>query len=175
MDKQLTNDTISNLVAIGYFWIGDDNPQCSLNICKLLQELNNLTKAQKKSVDDLYHDWKALFLTKYKEDKFEVIKIPKNYTSDDERKLLWISSQAIMNMIASANFEMAYMFLLEMSQEWNELYINVIDLIRKSEFKLSFSEWLTMHFMLALDINGKKDMELAGFRIEKLEDGEFYE
>jgi hypothetical protein len=47
--------------------------------------------------------------------------------------------------------------------------------VKKSKFKLPFSEWLTMHFLVALDINGTKDMELAGYKITKLEEGEFIE
>ena len=175
MDKQLINDTISNLVTIGYFWIGDENPQCALNIYKLLKQLNNLTKAQQKKIDDLYHDWKSLFSVKYKEESFEIIEIPQTYKINDERKLLWISSQTIMNMIASANFEMGYMFLLEMSENWHELYINIIELIKKSEFKMSFSEWLTMHFLVALDINGSKEMELAGYKITKIGEDDIIE
>lgn len=170
MNNTLKDNTISNLVSIAYFWIGDENPQCALNIYKLLDKLDNLTKSQRKKIDDLYHDWNSLFSVKYHNTNFETVGIPKSYSADDDIKLLWISSQTIMNLIASANFEMGYMFLLEMSEDWNELYINVINLIKKSEFKMSFSEWLTMHFMLALDINGTSEMELAGYKIIKLEE-----
>jgi hypothetical protein len=175
MNKELKDNIISNIISIGYYWISDENPQCSINIYKLLNKLNTLTKSQRKKIDDFYHDWNALFKVKYNEKEFELINIPNNYSSNDDLKLLWISSQTIMNLIASTNYEMGYMFLLEMSQDWNELYINVIELIKKSKFKLPFSEWLIMHFLVALDINGTKDMELAGYKITKLEEGGFNE
>lgn len=175
MEKELKDNIIANIVAIGYYWVSDENPQCALNIYKLLSKLKETTKSQKKKIDDFYHDWKAVFNAKYNEKSFDIVNIPESYSADDDTKLLYISSQVIMNLIASANFEMGYMFLLEMSQDWNELYINVLELIKKSEFKMPFSEWLTMHFLVALDINGSKDMELAGYKITKLEEGEIYE
>lgn len=174
MTKEIKQNTIDNLVAVSYYWIGDENPQCSLNVCKLLMKLEDLTKSQKKKIDDLYHDWKALFSTRYKESEFEIINLPDKYV-DDEGKLLFIAVQSIMNLIGATNYEMAFMFLIEMSENWNELYINVVEAVKKSEFKLPFSEWLTMHFMLALDINGKKDMEFAGFKIEKIGDGDIFD
>lgn len=166
MDKNVKKTAIDNLISIGYFWISFPNHLMAHSIWSMLDQVE-LDKASKKKTDDFYHDWKTIFTDKQNEKPADIV-IPEEYCLDEDKKMLWIMSQAIMNLISTGNFELAYMNLLEVGMEWHELYANVIGMIRKTEFCQPFSEWLVNHIYVAFDINGGEEMEMAGYRIQKI-------
>lgn len=172
MTKEIKKDIIDNLVAIAYYWQGDENANCSLNLAKMLKSLKDITKGQSKKIQDLNDDWVAFFSSRVKQSDIVLNPIPEKYNANDDLKLLYMSTQAIMNLISSTDYEMGYMFLTEMSSEWPELYINVINIIKNNEMKIPFSEWLITHTLVAFDILGKTEIEYAGYRITKLEEGD---
>lgn len=166
MDKTLKKMVTDNLVSIGYFWIGFPNHLMAYSIWSMLNQ-TDLDQASRKKTNDFYHDWKSVFADRQNEKPADV-KIPERYCLDEESKMLWIMSQAIMNLISTGNFELAYVHLLEVGMEWPELYANVTGMIRKTEFCQPFSEWLVNHIYVAFDINGRQELEAAGYRITKI-------
>lgn len=169
MTNSVKTDTIQSLITIAYYWMGEQNPQSTLSIIKLLYKLD-LTTVQGKKVDDLYHDFKTFFKT-YDEKLFQEIKIPAQYETD-EQKILWISGITIMNLFSSGNFELAYTQLMDMSLNWNELYIYVVNSLKKQPFMQEVANWLVTHFFMACDLLEKNDIELMGYRIEKIKEEE---
>ena len=165
MTNSIKTDTLQSLITIAYYWMGEQNPQSTLAIIKLLYKLD-LTTIQGKKVDDLYHDFKVFFKN-YDEKLFSEIPIPERYETD-EQKLLWIAGTTIMNLFSSGNFELAYTQLMDMSLNWNELYIYVVNSLKKQSFMNEVANWLVTHFFMSCDLLEKNDIELMGYRIEKI-------
>lgn len=171
MTEQIKIDSIESLVTIAYYWIGERNPQCAYSIIKLLEKLE-LSKKSAKRLDDLTSDFKTFFNGinhTFDYDTFEEIDIPNNINSEEE-KLLWISGITILNLISSGNFELGYTMLMDMSINWKELYIYVVNSLKKQPFVNMFSEWLITHFFMAYDLLGEKEMSMLGYKIIKTED-----
>lgn len=167
MTNSIKTDVINSLVAISYYWMGEDNPQAALSIIKLLYKID-LTTIQGKKVDDLYSDFKTFFKDKFDETNFTNIEIPKNYKTD-ENKLMYIAGITILNMFSSGNFEVGYNQLIDMSVNWNELYIYVINSLKNQKFKNEITDWLLGHVYMAYDLIGEKDMLALGYKITKLD------
>ncbi len=157
---------VEKLVTLAYFWIGSENYYCSYNVLMLLKELKEVSHKNKERIDGLEHDWNTLFGIKYKKEEIEIIPIPNNYALNDDLKIHYILCQTIMNLIQAGEMEMAYIYITDCAQEKEEIYRELISMIGKSKMKEPFTEWLLLHTMLAYDINGKKDMEFLGIKVE---------
>lgn len=167
MTKQEIDELVIRLITLGYYWVGDDNYSCSLNLVHHLRTVN-CSQVAKDKVGNFYDDWVTIFSQKYKESEIELFEIPENYNSDDEKRLLWIATQGIMNLLNSTDFEMGYLLLMELTEDYPLIYANIIHIIKNSDIKLPLSEWLVAHMLMARDINGDEDIEFAGYKITKL-------
>lgn len=168
MTNSVKTDIVQSLRVISYFWLQEENYQCSYSIIQLLNELK-LDFKQKKILEELEHDFKVMSTGKYTLKDYQNIKIPKNFCDTEERKLLWISGVSIMNLFGSANFELAYSNLLEMSANWEELYVFVINNLKKQPFLNLVTEWLFTHFLMVQDLLGD-EMEMLGYKVIKLKE-----
>lgn len=167
LSNQQVFEKIDKITTIAYYWLGEDNFQCAQTICGLLNHLD-LTRREFNRVNELQSDIKTMAKSKNKSlDGIEEIKIPPACVSKEE-KLLWISINVLMNLFNSGNFEMGYLFLTELSEDWNMLYINIIPVIKASSFKTELADWAVEHLFFAVDILGKDDFEAYGYKIEKI-------
>lgn len=169
MTKEQKTEYIDKLVTIAYFWLSEENYGCSYSIYNLLKKLE-LNKKEEKRVEGLKTDTITMGKEKFKINEVKEIIIP-SPCNTDEKKLLWITLTTLMNLFNSGNFEMGYMFLMEFAETWNDVYINIIPLIKCSEFKNEIIDWAATHFFFAKDILGKESFELYGYKIEKLNRG----
>lgn len=166
MTDTIKTDVINSLVAISYFWMGEDNPQASLSIIKMLHNIE-LPTVLKEKVDDLYSDFKTFFTGKYDEEVFSEIKIPEKYITD-ENKLMYIAGITILNLFSSGSFEVGYNQLIDMSVNWNDLYVYVINSLKNQKFKNEVTDWLLGHTYMAYDIIGNDDMIALGYKVTKI-------
>lgn len=166
MDLITREQIIDAMVMAGYYWISDHQPQGALCVYKWLSTLKVSKKLQEK-INGLKSDWNAVFSSEYKESDFQIPSIEYD-GNDEEVRLLHIAGQIIMNTLASGNFEMGHLYLLEWSAEWSLLYSQVIAMIKKSQFKMQYVEWLLTHTFTAFDILGTNEFEIAGYKIEKI-------
>jgi len=169
MTNSIKTDVIKSLTLISYYWLEEENYQSSYSIIQLIKELT-LTKKQYDMVEDLLHDFNVMSKNKYDKKFYQKITIPDEF-SDEDKKILWISGVCIMNLFASGNFELAYTHLMEMSLNWNELYTFVINNIKKQAFANEVAEWLFTHFLMAVDLLGKDDIEMLGYKVTKITEG----
>lgn len=166
MTQAQKTEYIDKLVTIGYFWLSEENYTCPYSIYELLSNLK-LNKKEKDRVEGLKTDTITMGKEKFSTNEIEKINIP-NPCNTDEKKLLWITLMTLMNLFNSGNFEMGYMFLMEFTETWKEVYINIIPLIQGSEFKDEIINWAMTHFFFAKDIINKESFELYGYKIKKI-------
>ena len=157
---------IKSMITVGYYFLTDEQPHASLCIYKWLSKLTIINTKLKKELDNFHNAWKTTFQDK-KESDFEIPPINDN-GDDEEQKLLYVAAQIIMNVLSIGDYEMGYMHLVEWSEDWPLLYIQVKEMIKKSSFKMSFTEWLMGHTFMAFDILGEKEFQSAGYSIKKI-------
>lgn len=162
------DQVIDRMVTEAYYWIGDQNAQASLSIARWLSQLT-LSKKMKERVEGLFSDWRNIMGSKYKESDFPEIPIKVKDDANEELKLLWIASNVIMNTFTSGNYEMAYTTMMECCEDWPELYLSVLSMAKKSDIKENLAEWLIVHMLFACDLMGEKSIEIAGYRLSKIE------
>lgn len=168
MDKQTKTNIIDSLVTVGYYWMSAENVSCALTVQDLLTKLNIKDKQLKKRIDGLKDDCHNIQMSNSSNKNFQKLSIPKEYEADEDTKLLWVTTQVLLNIFNCGDFEMGFTFLMEMSHDWQILYFNVITVLKKSQVKEELTDWLTMHFLMAADLNDSKELELAGYKIEKI-------
>ena len=160
-------EIINTLLPIGYYWLGESNPHATLTICKWLETMSMSPKTKGK-LTALRKNWNVTFEGR-SESEFQIPMPDVLKFYDEEKRLMWITTNIIMNMIAVGAFEMAFMNLCDIANIWNDFYLVMLDMIRKSKEKTAFCEWLMMHTMTAFDIVGEKDMTFLGYEIKKIE------
>lgn len=163
MTSEQKTDKINEIVMIGYYWLSEDNFHCAQNINELLKQIP-MNSIQKKRAQELESDIKTMAASK----KFDLSLInPIKLTeTDEETKLLKVSSLSIMNLFNAGNFEMGYTFLFEMSEDWPILYQHVIEMLKKFNFKNELVKWALTHFLFAKDIAGE-ELSVGGYKIIK--------
>lgn len=164
MKNSLKSDVVNSLVSIAYFWMGEDNSQCALSICRLLYELD-LSTVQLKKVDDLYSDWKSMYSLKTPEKTIPKIVIPPEFAQTEDGKFLWVFTNTIINLFASGNFELAYANLMDVSINWEDSYTFVVMNLRKTEYWEEIYNWLMAHFFMAVDLLPDDEIKFAGYKI----------
>ena len=164
MEQIKKDQVVDQLITMAYFWIGDQTYQPALSIYRWLSKLN-LSKEMKQKNDDLYSDLKSMFPNE-KENNYPEVSIPESRKNDDE-KLLWVAATIIANTFASTNFEIAYKNMMEMCQDWPELYLTILKMLRNSEAKDMIAEWAAIHFLLAIDLIQEKDFSVCGYKLVK--------
>lgn len=157
---------VDTLVTIAYYWLSEENYNCAVSIYKLIKKLN-LNNKEEKRAEDLKSDIITMSKNKDIISSIEEIKIPERYVSEED-KLLWIIITTIMNFFNSGNFELGFVFLKEISEEWHEIYINVISALQKSDFKEEIIDWAMTYFFFAHDIVGKNNFNSLGYKITKI-------
>lgn len=166
ISNSVKTDVINSIISIAYYWIGEQNKQSAKAIINLLYQLK-LTTVQGKKVDDLNSDFKTFFKTKDENVKFSSLKIPEKYDTE-EKKLMWVAGTTVLNLFSAGNFELGYVELIDMSADWNELYVYVINSLKKQSFKNEIADWLVMHFLMAYDLLGQEEIESLGYKITKI-------
>ena len=63
---------------------------------------------------------------------------------------------------------MGYMFLMEFADSWRDVYINMIPLLRTSDFKDEIADWAMTHFFFTQDLLGKEEFNRYGYKIVKI-------
>lgn len=173
MDKQTEYEIIDYLVTIGYYWMSAENPSCALTVHHLLTQLDVNDKKLLKRIDGLKSDCNNVRLQSDASvvsnmNNFQKLYIPESYKADSETKLLWVTTQVILNIFNCGDFEMGYTFLMELSQTWNLLYFNVIGILKKCDIKEELCDWLLCHTAMAADLLEETEMTLAGYKITKI-------
>ena len=166
MQRIEKTEYIDKLVTIGYFWLGEENYNCPLTIYHLLKNLE-LNKKEKERVDGLFSDIQSTCKRPDEIKDFKPLTIPAPCKSEED-KLLWITLMTLSNLFNSGNFEMGYMFLMEFADSWRDVYINMIPLLRTSDFKDEIADWAMTHFFFTQDLLGKEEFNRYGYKIVKI-------
>lgn len=177
--QSILNDTIRSLKTICYFYINEKNASFSLIIIKYLKQLRLQGKLNQE-INNLESDWKTIFHSFSindedklftKEEIYEIEKntnpnIPNKYLSNDESKLLYITTQVLVNVFKSGQFEIGFQNLMEISCNWTEIYAQVIGILRNNfDISNELGIWLMQHFFVAVDLNNKSTFEFGNYLI----------
>ena len=157
MNTSLKETVVSSLLGIAYFWMnGEMNPQASLSMSRLLAELD-VPQKYKERVQNIQTDWDAMYAKKYKKNEIEVIKIPDDFAKTEDGKYLWVASMAIINLFNEGHLALASENLIDMSSDWNDLYVWVIGCLKNQDCRENIQEWALIHFLMAMDMMSPGD------------------
>lgn len=162
LSVSVKKDIIDSIVTVAYYWMGEQNQQATISIIGMLEQID--CNPLDKKVSDLHKDFQTFFHNP-DESLYQKIMVQ---GEDEEKKLLWVAGVCVMNLFKSANFELGYTVLMDMSINWPELYSSVISTLRKQPFKDEVVMWLVTHFIMARDLVGEDEINMMGYSVKKI-------
>lgn len=159
-------------VSIAYFWLNEGAHQLSYSVYSLLDSIKDeITDASALDrIEGLGSDIEVMNKSE-KASGAKVInltenimelhtpKIPEGYSTTLELKILWITLESILNLFNYGAYELAFMMLMEISEEWNLVYQLIIPNLKKTPMIEPLKDWSKMHLYFAIDLYGELFLE----------------
>lgn len=165
IDSRARKEIIKILKNVIYFWIDEGNGNTSLYIYRLITENLHLTIPQKNKMDEIKKTWDNCFKGQVDEKMIQPTEIPKQFNKDEDDRLIYVSTQIVVNLFNADFFQWGYSTLMDLYQYSDEIYILTIPLLKKLEHYSELKSWLLFHALVATDISGELKMEEQGYQV----------